>query len=226
MPAKASEQRMRLVLLGPPGAGKGTQGQYLTERLGIPKISTGDMLRDGAVAGTAVGVEAKAFTDRGRLVPDELILDLVKKRLREPDAANGYLLDGFPRTVTQAEALEEWLGEQGKRLDAVVDLRVDDELIVHRISDRRVCSICHETYHAVSRPPAKAETCDLCGRPLVQREDDRAELVRERLRIYHERTEPVTSFYSQRGLLIAIPGDRPVKEVTEAIIRAIEERAR
>ncbi|MGV3720364.1 MAG: adenylate kinase [Actinomycetota bacterium] len=217
---------MRLVLLGPPGAGKGTQGQYLTERLGIPKISTGDMLRDGAVAGTAVGIEAKAFTDQGRLVPDELILDLVKKRLREPDAANGYLLDGFPRTVAQAEALEEWLREQGEGLDAVVDLRVDDELIVKRISDRRVCSVCHETYHAVSRPPAKPETCDVCGRALEQREDDRAELVRERLRVYHERTEPVTSFYSQRALLFPIAGDRPVKEVTEAILRALEARTR
>lgn len=184
------------------------------------------MLRDGAVAGTAVGIAAKAYTDQGRLVPDELVLDLVKKRLREPDAGNGYLLDGFPRTVAQAEALEEWLREQGQRLDAVVDLRVDDELIVKRISDRRVCSACHETYHAVSRPPAKAETCDLCGRPLAQRDDDRAELVRERLRIYHERTEPVTSFYSQRGLLFPIAGDRPVKEVTEAIIRALEARTR
>jgi len=183
------------------------------------------MLRAGAVAGTAVGVEAKAFTDQGRLVPDELILDLVKVRLGLEDAANGYLLDGFPRTVAQAEALEDWLGEQGKRLDAVVDLRVADELIVRRISDRSVCSSCHETYHAVNRPPAKPDTCDLCGGQLTQREDDRAELVRERLRIYHERTEPVTSFYSQRGLLIPIPGDQPVNDVTEAIIRAIEERA-
>lgn len=217
---------MRLVLLGPPGAGKGTQGQYLTERLGIPKISTGDMLRDGADAGTAVGLEAKGFTDQGRLVPDELILGLVKKRLSEPDAANGYLLDGFPRTVAQAEALESWLGELGQNLDAVVDLRVEDDVIVKRISDRRICSHCHETYHLVGRPPRQNGICDKCGHQLVQRDDDRAELVRERLRIYHERTEPVTSFYSQRELLIPIPGDRPVEEVTEAIIRAIETRSR
>jgi adenylate kinase len=216
---------MRLVLLGPPGAGKGTQGQYLTERLGIPKISTGDMLRDAAEDGTELGREAKSFTDQGRLVPDELILALVRKRLEEPDAAEGYLLDGFPRTVVQAEALESWLEAQGIRLDAVVDLVVEDDVIVDRISKRRICPVCHETYHLVNRPPVKPDVCDVCGKPLVLRDDDRAELVRERLRIYHERTEPVTSFYRQRGLLISIPGDHPVKEVTEAIIHAIEQRS-
>lgn len=224
VPVLASEQRMRLVLLGPPGAGKGTQGQYLTDRLGIPKISTGDMLRDAADAGTAVGAKAKGFTDQGRLVPDDLILALVEKRLMEPDVARGYLLDGFPRTVVQAEAFEQWLREHGQVLDAVVDLVVDDEVIVERISMRRICSSCHETYHMLSRPPAEAGRCDLCKRPLVQRDDDRAELVRERLRIYHERTEPVTAFYRERGLLISIPGDQPVEEVTDAIIQAIGQR--
>lgn len=216
---------MRLVLLGPPGAGKGTQGQYLTERLGIPKISTGDMLRDAADAGTAVGLEGKSYTDRGRLVPDELVIRLVEDRLMQPDAEHGYLLDGFPRTVRQAEAFEAWLPAHGQHLDAVVDLLVDDDIIVGRISQRRVCPQCHETYHLVSRPPKVDEICDTCGHQLVQRDDDRAELVRERLRIYHERTEPVTSFYRSRGLLISIPGDRPVAEVTETIIRAIERRA-
>lgn len=216
---------MRLVLLGPPGAGKGTQGQYLTERLGIPKISTGDMLRDAADAGTAVGLEGKTYTDQGRLVPDDLIIRLVQERLTEADAAHGYLLDGFPRTVRQAEALEVWLPAHGQHLDAVVDLRVDQDVIVGRISQRRVCPNCHETYHLLSRPPVVNETCDTCGHKLAQRDDDRAELVRERLRIYHERTEPVTSYYQTRGLLIPIEGNRPVADVTETIIEAIERRA-
>lgn len=216
---------MRLVLLGPPGAGKGTQGQYLTERLGIPKISTGDMLRDAADAGTAVGLEGKTYTDLGRLVPDDLIIRLVQERLTEPDAAEGYLLDGFPRTVRQAEALEVWLPAHGQQLDAVVDLRVDQDIIVGRISQRRVCPNCHETYHMTSRPPQVDETCDSCGNKLTQRDDDRAELVRERLRIYHERTQPVTAFYETRGLLIPIEGDRPVADVTETIIQAMDRRA-
>lgn len=215
---------MRLVLLGPPGAGKGTQGQYLTERLGIPKISTGDMLRDAAEAGTPVGVEAKTYTDQGRLVPDQLIIDLVKDCLARPDVAPAYLLDGFPRTVAQAEALEAWLHQQGEELDAVVDLKVDEQIIVNRISNRRVCPSCHETYHLTSRPPRQPETCDVCGTKLTLRDDDRAEVVRERLRIYHDRTEPVTAFYRSRGLLIEIDGDRPVAEVTESIIQAIEAR--
>ncbi|MCC2669354.1 MAG: adenylate kinase [Armatimonadetes bacterium] len=215
---------MRLVLLGPPGAGKGTQGQYLTERLGIPKISTGDMLRDAAEAGTDIGIEAKTYTDRGRLVPDELILGLVKECLARPDVASCYLLDGFPRTVGQAEALESWLREQGERLDAVVDLEVDDQIIVDRISNRRVCSNCRETYHLASRAPSKPDVCDACGHRLTLRDDDRAEVVRERLRLYHERTEPVTAFYRSLGLLIPVDGDRPVDQVTESIIQAIEAR--
>jgi adenylate kinase len=216
---------MRLVLLGPPGAGKGTQGRYLTDRLGIPKISTGDMLRDAADAGRSLGIEAKTYTDQGRLVPDDVVLSLVKERLLSPDTEGGYLLDGFPRTEAQAEALEQLLQDKGQKLDAVVDLRVNDEVIVDRISKRRICSTCHETYHADSRPPARPNTCDVCGRPLVQRDDDRAELVRERLRVYHDRTEPVTAYYSQRGLLIPIHGDRPVEQVTETIIEALGRNA-
>lgn len=215
---------MRLVLLGPPGAGKGTQGQVLTEQLGIPRISTGDMLRHAAETGSRVGVEAKRFTDQGRLVPDEMILGLVEVRLTAPDAQQGYLLDGFPRTVNQAERFSAWLQEHEQTLDAVVDLRVADEIIVARISDRRVCPACHETYHLASRPPREDELCDVCGAGLVQRDDDRAELVRERLRIYHERTEPLTNYYAQRGLLIPIDGDRPVGEVTQSIIAALQAR--
>lgn len=213
---------MRLVLLGPPGAGKGTQAQYLTERLGIPKISTGDMLRGAAERGAEVGLEAKRFTAQGLLVPDEIVLQLVESRLGEPDAAAGYLLDGFPRTVVQAQALDDWLREQGQTLDAAVDLQVADDVIVQRISNRRVCPACHETYHLLNRPPRIDELCDACGRKLALREDDRAELVRERLKIYHERTEPVLAYYRNRNLLHVIDGDRPVEEVTEAVLSALD----
>jgi adenylate kinase len=214
---------MRLVLLGPPGAGKGTQAQFLTERLGIPKISTGDMLRDAAEARTPVGIAAKAFTDKGRLVPDEIVLDLVKERLRHPDAARGYLLDGFPRTVVQAQSFDQWLAAHGQALDAVADLQVRDDVIVDRISHRRVCPACHETYHLTSRPPRVDEICDACGHRLAQRDDDRPELVRERLRVYHERTEPVVAYYRAQGLLVRIDGDRPVEVVTGALLAAVEE---
>lgn len=215
---------MRLVLLGPPGAGKGTQAQYLTARLNIPKISTGDMLRDAAETGSAVGLEAKTYTDRGRLAPDEMILDMVAERLQQPDVLCGYLLDGFPRTVNQAEQFSQWLRQQNQALDAVVDLRVPDEVIVERISLRRVCADCHDSYHLAQRPPKVPDVCDHCGQPLVLRDDDRAELVRERLRIYHERTEPLVDFYQNRGLLIEMDGDRPVAEVTENIVKALRVR--
>jgi adenylate kinase len=214
---------MRLVLLGPPGAGKGTQAQYLVERLNIPKISTGDMLRDAAEQRTPVGLEAKKYTDQGRLVPDEIVLELVKERLKEPDAQAGYLLDGFPRTVPQARAFRRWLEEHGHRLDAVVDIEVGDDEIVGRISNRRVCPRCGEIYHLQSRPPKVDEICDVCGRKLVQRDDDRPEPIRERLRVYHERTEPVLEYYSKHGQLIRINGERPVAEVTETIINALKQ---
>jgi len=213
---------MRLVLLGPPGAGKGTQAQFLTKRLGIPKISTGDMLRDAAERGTATGLKAKTFIDEGHLVPDDLILEMVWERLGQPDAAAGWLLDGFPRTVGQSAALDRWLREQDEKIDGVVDLQVDDDEIVRRISQRRVCPQCHATYHLSMCPPSASEVCDACGNKLETRQDDRAEVVRERLRIYHERTEPVVNYYLAQELLIPIHGDRPVEEVTEAILRGVQ----
>ena len=215
---------MRLVLLGPPGAGKGTQAQVLTERLGIPKISTGEMLRDAAEAGTQTGIEAKRYTDQGRLVPDEIVMTMVAERLQQPDVRGGYLLDGFPRTVWQAEKFDLWLRDHGQELDGVVDLEVPDETIVERISKRRVCPSCHETYHLISRPPHVDEICDSCGQKLCQRDDDRAELVRERLRIYHERTEPVLAYYRPQSLLIPINGQARVAEVTEAIVAGVAAR--
>lgn len=215
---------MRLVLVGPPGAGKGTQAQLLTERLGIPKISTGEMLRDAAEAGTALGLEAKQLTDQGLLAPDAMILKMVRVGLTQPDAQGGYLLDGFPRTVTQAEGLEAFLMVQGQRLDAVVNLQVPQEVIVERISCRRVCPNCHESYHLTQRPPKVDELCDNCGHKLVQRDDDRSDVVRARLQVYHDRTEPVLAFYRKRGLVIDIDGTRPVAEVTENIVRALRQR--
>jgi adenylate kinase len=212
---------MRLVLLGPPGAGKGTQAHFLTKRFGIPKISTGEMLREAAERGTNLGLEAKRYTDEGHLVPDEMVLHLVEERLEQPDVGDGYLLDGFPRTVGQAEALRHWLEANGQQLDAAVDLTVDDEEIVRRISSRRVCPHCHESYHLVSRPPRVDEICDACGHKLSLREDDRPEVIRERLEVYHERTEPVIAYYRDHGLLIPIDGDRPVAEVTEEIVKAL-----
>lgn len=217
---------MRLILLGPPGAGKGTQAHFLAERLGIPKISTGEMLREAAEAGTPIGLAAKRYTDQGLLVPDETIIELVRERFRLPDAADGFLLDGFPRTGAQAEALRDWLAAHGHRLDAVIDVRVDAEVIVQRISCRRVCPVCQETYHLIIRRPRTDELCDVCRHPLAQRDDDRAELVRERLRVYHQRTEPLAAYYREQGLLIEVDGDRPVPEVTEAILDALRKAAR
>lgn len=213
---------MRLVLVGPPGAGKGTQAQLLTERLGIPKISTGEMLRDAAEAGTALGLEAKRLTDQGLLAPDSMILQMVRVRLTQPDAVRGYLLDGFPRTVAQAEGLEAFLLVQGQKLDAVINLEVSEGVIVERISCRRVCPNCHESYHLISRPPKVDETCDSCGTKLVQRADDRSEVVRERLRVYRERTEPVLDFYRGRGLVHGVNGTLPVNDVTETILHILE----
>jgi adenylate kinase len=212
---------MRLVLVGPPGAGKGTQAQLLVERLGIPKISTGEMLRDSAEAGTALGLEAKRLTDQGLLAPDSMILQMVRVRLTQPDTRNGYLLDGFPRTVTQAEGLEAFMMVQGQRLNAVIQLDVDEDVIVERISCRRVCPNCHESYHLHARPPKVDEICDVCGTKLVQRDDDRSDVVRERLRVYRDRTEPVLGFYRTRGLVHKVDGTMQVRDVTETILRIL-----
>jgi adenylate kinase len=213
---------MRLVLLGPPGAGKGTQGQFVSERLGIPRVSTGDMLRAAASAGVGVGLEAKRYTDKGLLVPDDVILRMVDERIAEPDALSGYLFDGFPRTVNQAETLDQWLLSRGQHLDAVLYLTTEDEAIVTRISGRRVCPACQLTYRLHIRPTDVAETCDFCGHRLHQRDDDRPECVRERLRTYHQRTEPVVEYYRRQGLLTEIDGDRPIPVVTQDIMQRLE----
>ncbi len=209
---------MRVILLGPPGAGKGTQGRILSERLGIPKLSTGEMLRMADALGLEVGKQAKEFTDRGLLVPDSMIVQMVIERLEKPDMTTGFLLDGFPRNVSQAVALETYLDERGMRIDGVFDLVVADDIIVERTCHRRVCSKCTElSYHLVTRPPQVAGHCDVCGSELYQRVDDQEEVVRARLRTYHEQTEPLTGYYRDRGLLHSLNGREPVDGITRTI---------
>ncbi|MCS6778416.1 MAG: adenylate kinase [Geminicoccaceae bacterium] len=217
---------MRLVLLGPPGAGKGTQAQWLKERYGIPQLSTGDMLRAAVAAGTEIGRQAKAVMERGELVSDEIMIGVIAERLRSPDCARGFVLDGFPRTVAQAEALERLLAERGEKLDAVIELAVDTEALVERIAGRFACAKCGAGYHDRFKRPAVEGVCDVCGgTEFVRRKDDNAEAVRTRLQAYAAQTAPLLPFYRQRGLLRTVDGMAPIAEVTAAIRRALEDIA-
>lgn len=217
---------MRFVLLGPPGAGKGTQSDLLTGRYEIPKISTGDMLREAARDGTSVGLAAKDFTDKGLLVPDDMILDIVRERLEKGDCGRGFLLDGFPRTVGQAEALDEMLARDSKGIDAVFDIDVETEELIRRLSGRRTCPECERSYHIVNRPPRTPGQCDYGHAALIQRDDDRESVIRERLAEYNRRTEPVIGYYGERGLLRRVSGARPAGEVTQAIVAEMERSRR
>lgn len=209
---------MNIIFLGPPGAGKGTQAQRICAALNIPQISTGDILRRAMKEQTPTGMKAKSFIDAGKLVPDEVIIDIVKERLQQDDAQAGYILDGFPRTVPQAEALEDIA-----KIDAVIELAVDDEKLVARLSGRRVCLKCGATYH-VSRLNGKT-TCDACGEELVQRDDDRAETVLNRLNVYHEQTAPLVDFYTSRGLLRRIDGAQDMDVIYHAILETLGVKA-
>jgi adenylate kinase len=215
---------MNLVLLGPPGAGKGTQAACLTQQYHIPKIATGEMLRGLAQRGDEEGRRIAALIDRGQMVPDETVQALVWERLRRPDAEAGFLLDGFPRTVNQAEALERFLREDRRELTAALDLEVSEEELIRRLSGRRVCTRCEASYHLVSHPPRVPGRCDRDGAPLEQRPDDYPEAIRVRLRLYHQRTEPVLDYYRARGLLRRIEGERTMGEVTQQILRVLDER--
>jgi adenylate kinase len=205
---------VRAVLVGPPGAGKGTQAQILASELSIPKVSTGDIFRANVSGGTELGKQAKAYMDRGDLVPDEVTNAMVRDRLAQEDAQGGFLLDGFPRNVAQAETLNKILDDLGERLDAVLELKVDEEEIVKRLSGRRSCRACNNVQHVVYDPPATEDVCDVCGGELFQREDDREEVVRHRLDVYHEQTEPLVSFYANEGILVTIEATGSVDEVT------------
>lgn len=207
---------MNLIFLGPPGAGKGTQAVRVCERLGIPQISTGDILRRAIKNETPTGLAAKSYIDKGQLVPDSVVIDIVRERLEHEDCKGGYLLDGFPRTVAQAEALETFA-----RIDAVIDIDVSDEKLVERLSGRRVCLSCGGTYH-VSRLNGST-TCEKCGSELIQRDDDKAETVLSRLAVYHTQTEPLISFYTQRGLLRRVDGAQPMDDCYAAILGALGE---
>lgn len=214
---------MDLILLGAPGAGKGTQGAILAERLGIPKIATGDILRDAVRRDTELGRRAKAFMDAGELVPDEIILGLIREVLASPEAADGAILDGFPRTTAQAEAVGELLNRLGRRIDAVIVIEVPGDTIVRRMSGRRTCSNCGRVYNVYTEPPETEGVCDVCGGELMQRSDDQEETVRHRLQVYQSTTQPLVRFYETGGVPIRrIPGDRPIAEVQESILRELD----
>lgn len=210
---------MNLILLGAPGAGKGTQAELLTEKLGIPAISTGNMLREAMKNGTEVGKQAKSYMDQGLLVPDDVIIGIVRERVSQPDCRKGFILDGVPRTIPQAEALEK----AGIRIDYVVSIEIDDSLIESRMSGRRVCSACGASYHVVANPPKKEGVCDLCGGELVIRKDDVPETVHRRLEVYHQETEALKDYYAKLGKLKLVEGNQPIEDADMAILAAIGE---
>jgi adenylate kinase len=218
---------MRLVLLGPPGAGKGTQAKRIADRYGVPHLSTGDMLREAVAADTAVGRQAKAIMDAGQLVPDAVMNQLVAERTAQPDSAPGFVLDGFPRTVAQAEALDRLLAERGLGLDGVLEIAVEDEALVERISGRFACARCGAGYHDRFKQPRVAGVCDVCGsREVVRREDDKAATVRARLNAYHAQTAPLLPYYRDKGLLTTVDGMAGIDEVSSEILGKVDAMAR
>ena len=208
---------MKLILLGPPGAGKGTQAEILNKKLGIPTISTGNILRAAVKNGTPVGLKAKEYMDAGKLVPDEVIIGVISERLAEADCQNGFILDGVPRTIPQAEALEK----AGISFDAVVSIEISDEEIVERMAGRRVCTACGAPYHVKNMPPKVEGVCDACGGKLEARADDKPEVVRDRLQVYHKETAPLKDFYAARNLLKTVDNQPTVAETTTAILNAL-----
>ena len=208
---------MKMILLGAPGAGKGTQAERLCKVLNIPTISTGNILRAAVKNGTPTGKQAEAYMKAGKLVPDDVIIGIIHDRLDEEDCKNGYILDGVPRTIAQAEAMEK----AGINFDAVVSIEVADQVIMERMSGRRVCESCGASYHLVAVPPKVAGVCDSCGGKLVQRKDDAPETVKDRLEVYHKETEPLKDFYAQRGLLKSVENQPSVEATTAAILKAL-----
>jgi len=206
---------MNLMVFGAPGAGKGTQAKFLVEKYGIPQISTGDMLRAAIVEKTAMGMEAKRYMDAGELVPDSTIIGIIEERLAKEDCQKGFILDGFPRTLAQAEALDELLEKQGKKIDKVLSFEVPDELIIKRIAGRRVCPKCGASYHVEFNPPKAEGICDACGSELIIRKDDNEETVKNRLSNYHSQTAPLVDFYQNKGVFAQIDGSQKLEKVTQ-----------
>ena len=210
---------MKLILLGAPGAGKGTQAEKIVEKYGIPAVSTGNIIRAALKAGTEMGLKAKSFMDAGQLVPDDVVIGIIKDRLKEKDCENGFILDGFPRTIPQAQALED----MGVDIDKVLDIEVPDEKITARLSGRRVCSKCANSYHLLYKKPKTEGVCDACGGELIQRKDDAPETVQARLKEYHEMTEPLKDFYKKLGKLVIVEGQEEVADTTALVFKALED---
>ena len=213
---------MKIIMLGAPGAGKGTQARKIAAKYNIPHISTGDIFRANIKNGTELGKKAKTYMDQGLLVPDELVVDLVVDRVNQDDCANGYVLDGFPRTIPQAEALTEALKKLGQKMDYAIDVDVPDENIVNRMSGRRACVGCGATYHLVYAPTKQEGICDTCGKELILRDDDKPETVQKRLNVYHEQTQPLIDYYTKEGILHKVDGTIDIDEVFGQIVKLLE----
>lgn len=210
---------MNLILLGAPGAGKGTQAEKICEKYNIPAVSTGNIIREALKNGTDMGLKAKSYIDAGALVPDEVVIGIIKERLAEDDCKAGFILDGFPRTIPQAEALDA----MGINIDKVVDIEVPDDKIAARLSGRRVCLKCGATYHLEYKKPSEEGICDVCGDPIVQRKDDKPETVIDRLNVYHEQTEPLKDYYAKTGKLVVVEGQEEVADTTALVFKALED---
>ena len=210
---------MKIIMLGAPGAGKGTQAKKIAEQYGIPHISTGDIFRANIKGGTGLGMKAKSYMESGQLVPDEILIGIIKDRIQEPDCKNGFILDGFPRTIPQAEALDQ----MGAQIDVVLDIEVADEDIVTRMSGRRVCEKCGSSYHMLYKQPKAEGVCDACQGALVQRKDDHPDTVKERLQVYHTQTEPLKEYYSKQGKLRVVHGQDKVEDTTQMVLEALED---
>ncbi|MCI1964984.1 MAG: adenylate kinase [Oscillospiraceae bacterium] len=209
---------MNFIFLGAPGAGKGTMAEVLSKKKNIPAISTGNIIRSALKSGTEMGLRAKVYTESGKLVPDEIVIGIIQERLARPDCKNGFILDGFPRTIPQAEALDK----MGVVIDRVIDLEVSEQMIMTRLSGRRVCEKCGASYHLVNKKPKVEGRCDLCGGTLIQRKDDQPETIKARLKIYHEQTEPLKGYYEKQGKLCKVQGYNRVSDTTKAVFEAIE----
>lgn len=210
---------MNIILLGAPGSGKGTQAEFIEKYLSVRSISTGNIIRSELKSGTKLGLEAKSYIEKGLLLPDEIVINMVKETVTRPEYESGFILDGFPRTIAQAEAL----GRLNVNIDKVIDIEVDDQSIINRLSGRRVCENCGASYHLENKKPEKPGTCDKCHSTLIQRKDDQVETIKERLKIYHEQTEPLKEYYKREGKLVEIEGNKSVEETKSLVLKSLEE---